>query len=100
VSAYREPARMPAEPAPYLSPLADCPICGACPAMLYFHDPTCAWFIRYLAAGKQMLQGFGPPHSQSVWSQMTVLEMRAVNALVPQAPLKTPWYTRLWRRSS
>lgn len=59
---YRSPAHSFAEPAPYLNPNEDCPLCGACPALLYYHDEDCAWWVRYLAAGKRMrpltLRGF------------------------------------------
>ncbi len=94
---YREPAIVLAEPAPYLSKFEDCPLCGACPALFYFHDAYCQWWARYLAAGKRMqqpLRGFlvGPENARQ---RMTNDEVRAILNLVPKSSTKPSLWLRL-----
>jgi len=75
--AYREPARVLSEPAPYLDSSVDCPFCCAMPAMLYFHPDDCPWWRAYVAAGKKM-------RPRAVGGEMTQEEWAAVLALAPE----------------
>ncbi len=90
VAAYREPAIMVSEPAPYLDMMDACPLCGACPGMLYVHRVDCEWWVVYLAAGKKMREALGSEeHGRSGWMWMTVGERAAVRALRPAQPAAT-----------
>lgn len=80
MSTYREPGRELLEPAPYLHPGHECPLCGGNPWLLYFHDQDCPWWLRYLGAGKRMRMGLGVVE-QSGYSDETADERAAVMAL-------------------
>ncbi len=44
MSSYRVPERVAPEPAPFLHPRAECPLCHVCPNHLLLHREDCPWW--------------------------------------------------------
>lgn len=94
IAGYREPARAVVPPAPYMSPFANCPLCGANPGLLFPHLATCEWLQAYEAADRRMAEGTGPWFHNRAWRNMSADDYAAVWALRPKPPSPPTWWAR------